>query len=122
MTYAEKCKDPRWQKLRNSVLERDKYTCQSFDCRRTDLPLEVHHLDYLPGLNPWEYSPDMLLTLCEKCHDKERGRVKMETHLATTLKLKGFLLSDLLAFSCKLETNQQFTKSLLNILRDFQER
>jgi len=84
--------------------------------------MEVHHLDYINGLDPWEYTPDMLITLCEVCHDKERGRVNMEKHLATTLKLKGFLLSDLLAFSCKLETSQQFTKALLNTLRDFQER
>lgn len=120
-TYAEKCKDVRWQRLRNKVLERDNYTCQASNCGATSGSMEVHHLDYIPGLDPWDYPMDMLRTLCETCHDKERGREKMETHLATTLKTKGFLLSDLLAFSCKLETDIDFTKSLLNTLRDFQE-
>lgn len=120
MTYAQKLRDPRWQKKKADILTRDDYTCQAPDCGSKTDNLQVHHLEYLGNLDPWEYSDDLLITLCEKCHAKETGREKLETHLATTLKMKGFLISDLLAFSCKLETEEQFTKALLKSLRNYQ--
>ncbi len=120
VSYKEKLRDPRWQRKKNEVLNRDNYQC--FDCKSTTKNLQVHHLDYIQGIDPWEYPMDMLRTLCEKCHEKEKGRIDMERHLATTLMHKGFLMSDLLAFSCKLETDTQFCETLLKVLRDFQER
>ncbi len=119
-TYAEKCKDVRWQKLRNKVLERDSYTCQAANCKKTTGSMEVHHLDYIPGIEMWNYPMDMLVTLCSDCHDKEIGRVLLEKNLATTLKMKGFLACDLLAFSSKIDTDKTFTNTLLLILREFQ--
>jgi len=118
MTYKEKLRDPRWQKKKGEILLRDKHTCQS--CGATDKNLQVHHLEYITGINPWDYPDDMLTTLCEVCHNKETGREELEKHLATTLKMKGFFVSDLLALSCKIETNELFTQSLLKVLRQFQ--
>lgn len=64
--YSEKLRDPRWQKRRLEIYERDKFTCQS--CERTDITLTVHH-KYYKNCEPWEYPNDALQTLCEVCHN-----------------------------------------------------
>lgn len=69
MEYQEKLKDPRWQKKRLEIFERDKWTCVC--CDRKDITLHVHHLFYLPGMNPWEYKDEHLVTYCELCHNSE---------------------------------------------------
>lgn len=69
MTYSEKLKDPKWQRLRLLIFERDKWTCQS--CGRTDLPLNIHHIKYISGKDPWEYEEHFLITYCEVCHETE---------------------------------------------------
>ncbi len=119
-SYQQKLLDKRWQKKKSEILQRDNFTCQNPVCSSTNNTLHVHHLDYLPGIEPWEYPADMLKTLCFKCHQQERDRERMEVHLSNTLKSKGFFMSDLLAFSCKLETEEVFTDTLLKTLRDYQ--
>lgn len=66
MKYSDKLKDPRWQKKRLKIFERDEWKC--IHCGRNDRTLHVHHIEYQRGLEPWEYSDDKLQTLCEKCH------------------------------------------------------
>ena len=68
-TYSEKLRDPRWQKRRLQILERDEWACQI--CYDTDTMLVVHHRYYLRGAEPWEYSGKALVTLCSKCHESE---------------------------------------------------
>ena len=68
-TYAELLKDPRWQKKRLEIMQRDNFTCQH--CGRTDRSLQVHHSYYLMNNNPWEYNDESLITLCDKCHEDE---------------------------------------------------
>lgn len=121
MTYADKLKDVRWQKIRLNIFERDNWTCQASDCKAQTNTLNVHHLEYIPGIEPWEYPLDMLTSLCDTCHKKENERDELEKHLATTLKMKGFLICDLLAMSCKIENDKVFTQTLLNVLRKFQD-
>lgn len=76
--YAEKLKDPRWQKRRLEILQRDDFACR--DCEATDKTLHVHHCLYRQNLNPWEYRDDELRTLCEDCHQK-RGKVEANVKL-----------------------------------------
>lgn len=64
MTYSEKLKDPRWQKLRLEVFQRDNFTCLA--CGSKDKTLCVHHLEY--NGRPWEADMAMLETLCNDCH------------------------------------------------------
>jgi len=64
MTYSEKLKDPRWQKKRLEILQRDNWTCQICGC--TENTLNVHHEKY--DGDPWEISDKELITICEKCH------------------------------------------------------
>lgn len=66
MTYAEKLKDPRWQKKRLEVLQSDNFTCRL--CGDTETTLHVHHLLYPESRNPWDSSVDEMVTLCECCH------------------------------------------------------
>lgn len=67
--YAAKLKDPRWQKKRLMILDRDGWECQT--CEDTTKTLHVHHKYYLPDHDPWDYPDSALVTLCEECHEIE---------------------------------------------------
>lgn len=67
MTYVEKLKDPRWQRLRETVFYRDNRTCR--DCGSTEM-LQCHHLTYKKDREPWDYPIDNFLTLCKECHEE----------------------------------------------------
>ena len=125
MSYKDQLADRRWQIKKSRILERDKYTCQNTNCKHKEdntKQLHVHHLDYFPDKMAWEYPDDMLLTLCEPCHTSEYSREKEETYLLNALKFNGFLASDLLAYSSLIETNETFTRRLLNLIREFQNK
>jgi hypothetical protein len=69
-SYSEKLKDPRWQKKRLEILNRDDWTCQI--CGAKDRPLHAHHPQYNSEINnPWEYDNQQIITLCESCHSIE---------------------------------------------------
>jgi uncharacterized Zn finger protein (UPF0148 family) len=57
-------KDPRWQKKRLKIFERDGWKC--FACGTADNTLCVHHKSYRG--KPWDVPEDCLQTLCEQCH------------------------------------------------------
>lgn len=65
-TYAEKLRDPRWQKKRLKILERDKFKCCR--CKSSKKTLNVHHGYYEWGKDPWDYEDWTLSTVCEDCH------------------------------------------------------
>lgn len=67
--YLEKLKDPRWQRKRLEVLERDNFTCKA--CGDTETTLNIHHIFYLPHKDPWDIPSGFLVTLCESCHKPE---------------------------------------------------
>lgn len=67
-TYSEKLKDPRWQKMRLKVMNRDKFRCKL--CKDDTTTLNVHHLSYEGGCEPWEYPLSNFETLCEHCHSE----------------------------------------------------
>lgn len=62
--YSELLKDPRWQKKRLKILERDGFICQQ--CFDEESTLNVHHIKYLG--KPWEIEDRYLITLCQDCH------------------------------------------------------
>lgn len=89
MTYSELLKDPRWQRKKNGIVDRDDYTCQH--CGAKDKTLNVHHGYYKYGLKPWEYEDKTLHTLCEDCH-KEADNYKREVYyLLATLSLDDLI-------------------------------
>ena len=64
MTYSDKLRDPRWQKKRLKILERDGWKCKY--CESEDIELHVHHKKY-KGL-PHDADDEDLETLCKNCH------------------------------------------------------
>lgn len=115
--YSDTLKNGNWQKRRIEILQRDDFKCTLCGDEKQ---LEVHHLDYIEGIKAWEYPNDMFKTLCRKCHEREQPRSKVERYLLDSLKMKGFMVGDLLALSSKIDTNRGFTKSLLKVLREYQ--
>ena len=65
-TYSEKLRDPRWQKRRLEILQRDDWTCCR--CGKKDQELHVHHTWYSKDCKPWDYPDETLVTLCISCH------------------------------------------------------
>lgn len=65
VNYTEKLKDPRWQRKRSLILQRDRYLCR--ECRRPARSLDVHHFHYVRG-EPWDVEDHFLITLCRECH------------------------------------------------------
>jgi len=66
--YGELLNDPRWQRKRLEIFQRDDFSCQL--CGDTQTELHVHHKKYVAGRNPWEYDEKELITLCIHCHKK----------------------------------------------------
>lgn len=107
MTYSEKLRDPRWQKKRLEILNRDDWTCCS--CLDASSPLAVHHLVYRAGKDPWEYENDELITLCESCHTYEYETAKdAERGLVDALKMKGFLSGNLIDIGSGIRSMNKF--------------
>lgn len=71
MDYKEQIKSPKWQKRRLEILQRDDFTCQICGCK--DKTLHVHHTAYEKGKMIWEYPDEMLITVCEDCHEYEHS-------------------------------------------------
>ena len=71
-SYSEKYKDHRWLIKRHEIIERDSGMCR--DCYDQPAFVNVHHLYYEPGKNPWEVDDDALILLCPDCHKVEHER------------------------------------------------
>lgn len=73
--YNEHLKNPRWQKKRLEILNRDKFSCvvcgKGID---TNTSLHVHHITYRKGCMPWEYDNSNFVTLCAHCHAEAHNR------------------------------------------------
>ena len=59
-----KTQDPRWQRKRLEIFNRDAWKC--VQCNDSTTELHVHHKVYRGEL--WEAHNDELQTLCHKCH------------------------------------------------------
>lgn len=66
-SYLAKLRDPRWQRRRLRILDRDQWECQR--CGDRESTLHVHHLWY--DGEPWDVPDEALITLCEPCHEDE---------------------------------------------------
>lgn len=75
MTYSEKLRDPRWQKKRLEIMNRDGFKCR--DCGSDVITLSVHHHRYKANAEPWEYPAHDLGTFCQPCHDARHAQLKL---------------------------------------------
>jgi|GEM_PF-2580260 len=62
----EDLKNPKWQRTRLEIMQRDNWSCTK--CGEKEKPLNVHHIRYIEGRKPWEYCSSDLETICENCH------------------------------------------------------
>ena len=94
-SYIEKLKDPRWQKKRLEIMQRDNFTCQC--CGSKVDELQIHHIRYHKGYEPWEYDNNELITYCASCHEYEttENNISYEgfEKLRNTFKDKGLSAS-----------------------------
>ena len=106
MNYADKLRDPRWQKRRLQVLEAANFRCE--DCRRGDLPLEVHHCAYPAGKMPWQCPPELLMAVCESCHDSRQ-------------RLENALREDM-GKICRFMTQKEIESEAFRLVREMADR
>ena len=66
--YHKDLKALEWKSKRLKILDRDEYKCVKCGSTKN---LQVHHIKYLFGHKPWEYSDELLITLCKECHYKD---------------------------------------------------
>lgn len=66
MKYFEQLKDPRWQRKRLEIMQRDEFACSC--CASETKTLNVHHTYYERNVLLWDYPSGSLVTLCEDCH------------------------------------------------------
>lgn len=89
-TYHEQLLDPRWQRKRLKILERDQFRCQF--CGDEDSTLHVHHVHYaVKGTAPWDYRDSSLLSMCEGCHKfEEESLPQARTDIIANIVGAGF--------------------------------
>ena len=64
--YSDDLKNPKWQRKRLEIMQRDEFRCCL--CLDPDKELYIHHLYYLPDTKTWDYDNECYVTLCEDCH------------------------------------------------------
>jgi 5-methylcytosine-specific restriction endonuclease McrA len=69
-TYGQKLKDSRWQQLRLKSFDAAQWTCEECLTVKPKDGLQLHHVVYLPNVEPWDHPPEVLMVLCEGCHEK----------------------------------------------------
>lgn len=103
--YLAKLRDPRWQKMRLKILERDGWTCQI--CLDTASTLHVHHRYYSRETEPWDYPAAALVTLCEECHTTETAQRRLdEESLLHVLRKRGFFCKEIVYLTCAFDFMQ----------------
>lgn len=91
--YSELLKDPRWQRKRLEVLNRDNWTCQM--CGSTEKTLHVHHQYYIKDFDPWDYCSTLLVTLCHECHKDEEYAKSQTDEYVEYLLMQPILRDDI---------------------------
>lgn len=77
MTYAQRLKDPRWQKKRLELLNKAHWTCEECKAVEPADGLQIYHVFYMLGKLPWEHDDRIMMVLCDGCH-KRRQKVEQE--------------------------------------------
>lgn len=98
-TNEERIKDRKYPEYRSFIkrtLARDNYTCQV--CKKTNVYLEVHHLDGYDWCKEKRTDEQNAITLCKECHKcfhflygaGQNTRAQFEEWIASDLKLDKF--------------------------------
>lgn len=85
--YWELLRDPRWQRRRLEIMNRDEFSCKQ--CHDNESTLNVHHKHYIKGRAPWEYEDHELVTLCEPCHEQIGEQEAARKEIFAKLRVDG---------------------------------
>lgn len=68
--YEDRLRDPRWTNFANALKAERGNTCQICGENEDEdgKAIEVHHLGYRDGVEPWEYEDREVLVICHECH------------------------------------------------------
>lgn len=103
MTYVEKLKDPRWQKKRLEIMQRDEFKCTM--CGSENETLHVHHGYYEFKKDPWDYKNETLWTLCASCHQSIED-VKRDIHFEIA-KVEPMFLHAVMGYILKFKEDER---------------
>ena len=127
-SYSQQYKDPRWQKKRLEILDRDNFTCQR--CDNKESTLHVHHIFYQKERKVWEYGDRGLITLCEECHERVHDLTESIRQMTVELVNKYrdgsdcdklFIAQRSMVITCLDKTdNGDYIKRLSDCWKDFQ--
>ena len=123
MSYSDKLKSPQWKSKRKEIIARDKSTCQL--CGVKHNKMQVHHTIYYPDTEPWDYSNDILVTLCPECHQNEEFLKSFDMSYLKHLYSLGILRSELADVIGKLSKandefeNRELIKAFIKHINNF---
>lgn len=110
-TFFAKYKDPRWQKKRLEIMERDGFKCTC--CHSDEKTLNVHHRWYEKDKDPWDYPNTCYDTLCEDCHDLVK-KVKVQINKSiNSIHPSAFSIIDGFLEMLSLTLNNANTKTMV---------
>lgn len=66
--FLKKYDMPEWKAFSTTIRRERQNACQC--CKRSDKPTHVHHPFYKPGAEPWQYSKEEVVLLCDNCHEE----------------------------------------------------
>lgn len=89
-SYSDLLKDPRWQKKRLEILQRDEFKCRF--CGSSRDTLHVHHLKY--AKTPWDIDNIYLITICDCCHCNLHARGEFEIVDDGILSVVDYIFTD----------------------------
>lgn len=72
--YREKLSRDEWKSFAHQAYQRVGNACEI--CKRGDRRLNVHHIAYKDGANPWEYADTDVIVLCEVCHNEMHAELQ----------------------------------------------
>ena len=89
--YWQKLRYPCCQKKRLEIMQRDEFKC--VDYAENKDTLNVHHIIYIYGNDPWDYPNSNFATLCECCHKCREDAKRAAAMLFSSLNgIDGFTI------------------------------
>lgn len=113
-TYITLLRDPRWQKKRLEILQRDNFTCRK--CKDETITLHIHHTFYRKQETlPWDYPDKSLITLCENCHEYETAYLaEAKQRLIEEICCAGYLTEDIIQIAYNIYRAPKILKDILH--------
>lgn len=68
--YSDQLNRPEWKAFRQFIFAVRNKECELCGAKTY---LQIHHLRYVENRRAWEYLPEDMMVLCDKCHKKVHG-------------------------------------------------